>query len=537
MLRWAMIFACALPLPLSQAIAGRCAAQGPEPPPPKPTFFYHELKQRHAIYLVQLKMDSYGESGHPDARFRDRLISLGSREMLSVVVDGIRPEMTNDDLAFRREYRMPRGLVRGMPTDIATDFFVAAVEEARAKDIPIYFLIGQNNFEIVTTFMGAVFGAGALNVVLETRLAPIDPLAGELELGGYIPPIATNRLVIVGAYHNDPDGRPIESFARMHRYLSARARRREIVLGIEGDILDRARLAAVRKDESWQSASCEFGIDDAIPFLYSFTLLAYWNLLGDPSNYEMTTRVQLVAAVATSVVDRPTWESLAERALPPEAETLHQEITKFALGMRQGQVESVRERRIAELTQTLASRDAWRLLFKELFLATEEQLPGSEARIVPDLPTIHCYLDHPQDRGAWQYLFDEVNIRWRDSFIARNIRDLVDTAAQKQLPVYVLIGEGHLLDLLQRLGPEVSGYQVVPFKGLSDLPAEYFPGFQLTEAMTAPNDASTPGQSATPETSGEAPAVVFWVAAGTAVLAALLFAARASRKRSRAKGA
>lgn len=305
--------------------------------------------------------------------------------------------------------------------------------------------IGVENKETVTALVKALYDENE-----SVRLAALDAL-------GAVGPSAVQnidhrKIYIIGKNHIYDQG--------MSKVLYDLALEGKIVLGDEGTVRNPHFEAEWVKTEYGNRLAVIYGIENERALKYSVYLLGCGALTGSihQRGYMMHQIFQLIKYQKQGLMTND-WDLLAQAELSKNERELFERVNAFMAVNK--------HRKSPEFMKLLTENklDAnwiaeWMSLLKRLVLKWNEEIAKLPAELRPNMEQIGKFIESPADGKLFEPVFDDVNIRWRNKFISNNMREVVDIAIEKDLPVYIYIGSAHVLDLAQRFGSNYRGMNI-----------------------------------------------------------------------------
>ncbi|MCR4337629.1 MAG: hypothetical protein NUV91_07490 [Candidatus Omnitrophica bacterium] len=246
---------------------------------------------------------------------------------------------------------------------------------------------------------------------------------------------------IVGMNHQAPNDDAFQA-----RLVQA-ASQRKIVLGIEGLVRNEAQEQEFLQNAyALQDKGFTFGYEDEFANKYSGSLLHYGYLSNGMKEQEVTTKAQLIYDLRQSENFRKYWQKLRERSLGPSVKTLYDQLTRYYQENKGADLRSF-VNKFADSLGTYGTNQDWIALLKEIILVMNEDIKGFTGDFQLNLGRIESYLQDPKNVTHQSYVVEEVNGKWRDKFILKNMREIAAIAESKGLDVYFLVGRGHVQNL------------------------------------------------------------------------------------------
>ncbi len=276
------------------------------------------------------------------------------------------------------------------------------------------------------------------------------------------------NLFIIGMRHHEPKDR------KFQEKLLRKAIQGEIVVGIEGIPRDDAKEQGfVRAVYGLETKGLVFGFEDDFANKYSGALLHYGYFANDMKQEFLTTKAQLIYDLRESPSIQRSWQTMGQKTLPHQSHQLYDQLTRFLSDHEAVDTKTV-VNRFADSIGRFGERMAWVELYRVLIDEMNEEVKRLPEELRVDLGQVASYLNEPTGVRA-DYVVFEINNRWRNQFIFKNMKEIADVAVAKGLDVCFLIGAGHVQD--------ISAMFDVPYRGLIKrvyyrtelVPKDFFP--------------------------------------------------------------
>ncbi len=225
-----------------------------------------------------------------------------------------------------------------------------------------------------------------------------------------------------------------------------------------------------------ENAESVFGIEDDFVNKFAGALLHYGYLSTKMKNEIPVVKTQLIFDIFNSPTVKKIWSHISSKPLSSEVTALvsaiHQFITNNSSSSLKHLINEFYHHQLQQYPFT--DDNAYIELLKEIII-TMKTIGGSEYQITSYWVDIEKYIQDPGNHTYQAFVVDQINGEWRDRFIAKNMREIIDKGIQLGLPVYFLIGKGHIQSLSAKLPSNYEGYVQRVYAKPSIIPDELLP--------------------------------------------------------------
>lgn len=225
-----------------------------------------------------------------------------------------------------------------------------------------------------------------------------------------------------------------------------------------------------------ENAELVFGIEDDFVNQFAGALLHYGYLSTKMKNEIPIVKTQLIFDIFNSPTVKKIWSHLSSKPLSSEVTALVTAIHQFITTNSSSSLKDLTNEFYQNQLQQYPFTDdnAYIELIKEIII-TMKKIGGSEYQITSYWPDIEKYIQDPGNNTYQKFIVDQINGEWRDKFIGENMREIIDEGIQLGLPVYFLIGKGHIQSLSGKLPSNYKGYVQRVYYKTSIIPDELLP--------------------------------------------------------------
>ncbi|MFC1522728.1 hypothetical protein ACFL6Y_09990 [Elusimicrobiota bacterium] len=277
---------------------------------------------------------------------------------------------------------------------------------------------------------------------------------------------AKKSILIVGMAHNNEIDDNFQSL------MVRKASNKKAVVGLES--LERNK---EDEEEFMQAAyglekGFAFGVENDFSIVFSGTLLHYGYFAIDMTDKMYTAKFQLAYELKMSAAMKRNWEQLGKKKLNEETGKIYKLMDNYISDYGHLDARTLIQQ-LQGIIESFGDNAAWQELFKELSIVMTDEAARLPENTRPDISRIQDYIENPTNYKAQAYVVEEVNGKWRDSMIAKNMADIAAIAVQNDLNAYFLIGRSHVDNLTALLNSYDLGLPIKVYYSTQSVPEEF----------------------------------------------------------------